>query len=72
MTNGRGINRSFYHYKVFNSDTNEEKLFRTCKEITTEFGICRATIYNMVNKESKRNRKKNNITITQFYSPMEV
>lgn len=67
---GRGQNKSFYHYKVIDTVNNEEKLFRTCADITKEYGVCRATIYNMVNKECKRTRKHKNLTITQFYSPM--
>jgi hypothetical protein len=67
----RSINRSFYHYKVIFNDTNETKLYRTCQDICKEFNICRATIYNMINHESKRSRKRHNITIQQFYQPIE-
>ncbi len=68
---GRGKNRTYYHYKITDNNTGESELFRTCQDITNKFGICRATIYNMVNRETKRSRKNRNITIEQFYQPIE-
>ena len=69
---GRGINKSFYHYKVLNKVTGESNFYRTCKDITNEFGICRATIYNMINKPSTRTRKHNHLDITQMLHPINT
>ena len=50
---GRTINKSNYHYEVyFKNETGdiEKKYYKTNKEISTDFGISRATIYNLKTK----------------------
>ena len=59
----RGLNQKTYHYKLKNNVNNEEKYYKTCNEITNEYGISRANIYLMVKNPETPRRKYNHITI---------
>ena len=66
---GRGENKSFYHFLITNNDTNETNYFRTCKDITETYGICKATIYNMISSKH-RPVKYTHLSIERFYQPI--
>lgn len=59
MTNGRSVNKTHYHYKIFNRETNETKYYKTLNHITDEYGISRSNIYLMCkNNDTEINRRK--------------
>ena len=68
----RGLNKSYYHYKVYNEDTKSNEYYKTTKDISAEFGCSRATIYNIITKPNKQRRKYKNIIISQAYEHVEV
>lgn len=59
MTNGRSVNKTHYHYKIFNRETNETKYYKTLNHITDDYGISRSNIYLMCkNNDTEVNRRK--------------
>ena len=44
----RTLNSSFYHYKVTDTDTGKVKYYKTCADITNDYGICRTSVYHRV------------------------
>jgi len=68
----RSPNKTFYHYRVTNNVENTTKFYRTCKEITDEYHICRATIYNMINKPVIRTRRYKHLDIEQMLTPIPL
>ncbi len=65
----RGQNKTFYHFIIKDKDTDETKYFRTCKEICEAYGVCRATIYNIMNGKHKP-RYYENLHIERRYIPI--
>lgn len=62
-------NSNNYHFIVWYKDdpddeTPQKKYFKTTKEITEEFGVCRSTIYNYYTKVYSLDSKKKNKIIT--------
>ncbi len=65
----RGSNKSFYHFIVTDTSNDETKYFKTCKEITENYQLCKASIYNLLN--GKHNSKKyNHLNIERYYQPI--
>jgi hypothetical protein len=70
----RTANRSNYHYEVFyQNDMGDiiKKYFRTTKEISETFKICRATIYNLKTNQS-RSRDTKIYRINKLEKPIPV
>lgn len=70
----RTANRSNYHYEVYyKNDMGDiiKKYFRTTKEISETFNICRATIYNLKTNQS-RSRDTNIYRINKLPKPVPV
>ena len=70
----RTTNKSNYHYEVFfknNLGDIINKYYRTTKEISKEFGICRATIYNL-KTNGTRSRDTNIFRINKLEKPIPV
>ena len=66
-TKTRGCNKTFYHYKVYDQETNDNTYYYTLDEISNVYNICRATLNYMVKNPDKKNKKNPNITISNFY-----
>tara|TARA_R100000231_G_scaffold122142_1_gene92311 strand:- start:2768 stop:3019 length:252 start_codon:yes stop_codon:yes gene_type:complete len=63
----RGLNKKTYHYKVINKLNDEFKYYKTCDEITKDYGISRANIYLMAKNPNIIRRKYNNINIEKCH-----
>ena len=70
--NGRGINKSYYHYMVYNSDTESNTYYKTTKDIATQFGCSRGTIYSIITKPDKPRRIYKNLKIEQDYKHVDL
>ena len=68
----RGLNKSYYHYIVYNEDTKTNHYYKTAKDISLQYGCSRATIYNIITKSNKPRRKYKNITISHSHEHVEV
>jgi hypothetical protein len=74
------INSSNYHFVVWykaNPETDEEpkrKYYMTTNDITSDFGICRSTVYNYYTKVYNYDNKKNKtiIKIDKLITPIPV
>ena len=58
MTNGRSVNKTHYHYKIFDREKNDTKYYKTLNHITDEDGISRSIIYLMCKNPDDVNRRK--------------
>ena len=65
----RGLNKSYYHFILTDKQVNEPKFYKTCKEITKDYGLCKATIYNIINNKH-RSIKYPNLNIEIYYQPI--
>jgi len=68
----RGENKSYYHYLVYNDDTESHNYYKTTNAIAAEFGCSRATIYNIMSSPNKLRRKFKNLRIIKSYQHTEV
>tara|TARA_R110000796_G_scaffold252443_1_gene386814 strand:- start:6546 stop:6830 length:285 start_codon:yes stop_codon:yes gene_type:complete len=69
---GRGINKSYYHYSVYNNENDTIEYYRTTKDIAEEFGCSRGTIYNIINNPTQPRRVYKNLVIEQDYKHYSV
>jgi predicted DNA-binding protein YlxM (UPF0122 family) len=69
---GRGINKTYYHYMVYNSDNELNTYYRTTKEIAQEFGCSRGTIYSIITNPDKPRRIYKNLKIEQDYKHTDL
>lgn len=65
----RTLNTGFYHYKVTDTDTGEERYFKTCDDIKNVYGICRTSVYHRVAGNHKPNLYKN-LKFERDYTPV--
>lgn len=63
----RTENKTHYHYKLVDNETNETKYFKTLNDITNEYGISRSNIYLMCKNPQIERRKYNNIIIEKVH-----
>jgi ribosomal protein L20 len=66
----RGANITFYHFLVTDNLTDEKNYYRTCQQICDKYGLCRGTIYNMINRKHKP-RHFRHLTIERHYTPVD-
>ena len=59
----RGLNKSYYHYLVYDGDKDESKYYFTLKEIGKTYDLCRATLTSMILCPDKPCRKYPNVKI---------
>lgn len=59
----RGLNKSYYHYLVYDGDVDESRYYFTLKDISKEYSLCRATINSMINNPDRPCRKYPNVKI---------
>ena len=63
----RSANKTHYHYKLYNKETNETKFYKTLNHITNEYGISRSNIYLMCKNPDVERRKYNNLKIEKVH-----
>ncbi len=63
----RSANKTHYHYKLFDKESNETKYFMTLNDITTDYGISRSNIYLMCKNPEIDRRKYNNLNIEKVH-----
>lgn len=44
----RTLNRTYYHYKITDTDTGNFKYYKTLADIKNEYGICRTSVYHRI------------------------
>lgn len=67
MSKSRGTNKSFYHYKAINNETEEEKYYFTLKDVMEDYPLSRATLNNWLMKPDKPPRKYPNVSLIRDY-----
>ena len=60
-------NKSFYHYKTVNDDTQEEKYYFTLKDVMEDYPLSRATLNNWLMKPDKPPKKYPNVRLMRDY-----
>ena len=72
----KGINNSFYHYKTYTIDKDNniinEQYFMTAKEISNLFNIAVRTINYTIKNPTKKSRKLGNIRIERVKIPTRI
>jgi hypothetical protein len=46
--NKRGHSLNFYHFKIFDTENKTYHYFKECNQITTDIGIKKGSLYNML------------------------
>ena len=63
MHTKRGKNKTFFHFKVFDKNTQEMKRFFTAKDVSIEYEISIPNIFKILKKGNEKSTKFNHLII---------
>ena len=69
---GRGENKTYFHYSVYDNETDTSKYYKTTSDIAKVYGCSRGTIYSIINSPEKSRRIYKNLYIEQDYKHIDV